>query len=71
MLRSTLFAFALAGVLAAAHPVWADPVSDHPQAEAAAGQEVAPPALASPLGRSSQPASAERPNDVPVGFGWG
>lgn len=72
MLRYTLSALALAGFLAAAHPVWAGPVSDHAQAEAsAAGQEVASPAPASPPGWSSQPASAEHLNDVPVGFGWG
>ena len=60
MLRSTLSALAFAGLLAAAHPVLADPVADHAQAEASAtGQEVAP------------PASVERLNDVPVGFGWG
>jgi hypothetical protein len=72
MVRSTVSALALARFLAAAHPVSADPASDHAQAEAsAAGQEVAPSAPASPLGWSSQPPSGERVNDVPVGFGWG
>ena len=72
MLRSALSTLALTGSLAAAHPVLADPVSDHAQAEAsAAGQVVAPSASASPLGWSSQPASNEHVNDVPIGFGWG
>jgi hypothetical protein len=70
MLRSALSALALAGLLAAAYPVLADPVLDHAQASAA-GQEVVPSAPASPLGLSSQPASGERVNEVPVGFGWG
>ncbi len=69
MLRSTLSALALAGFLAAAHPVLADFVSDHAQAEASAAGQVAPSAPASQLGWSSQPASAERVNDVPFGFG--
>jgi hypothetical protein len=34
MFRATLSALALAGILAAAHPVLADPVSDQAQAEA-------------------------------------
>jgi hypothetical protein len=71
MLRSTLSALALAGFLAAAHPVLADPASDHAQAEASATGQVVPSAPASPLSWSSQPASVERVNDVPVGFGWG
>jgi hypothetical protein len=65
-------ALALAGFLAAAHPVLANSVPDHAQTEAsAAEQEVAPSAPASPLGWSPQPVSVERLNDVPVGFGWG
>jgi hypothetical protein len=71
MLRSALSTLALAGSLAAAHPVLADPVSDHAQAEASAAGQVAPSASASPLGWSSQPASNEHVNDVPNGFGWG
>ena len=71
MLRSALSALALAGFLAAAHPVLADPKSDHVQAEASAAGQVAPSAPVSPLGWSSQPASNERVNDVPIGFGWG
>jgi hypothetical protein len=71
MLRSALSTLALAGFLAAAHPVLADPVSDHAQAEASAAGQVAPSESASPLGWWSQPASNEHVNDVPIGFGWG
>jgi hypothetical protein len=71
MFRSALSTLALAGFLAAAHPVLADPVPDHAQAEASGAGQVAPSASASRIGWSSQPASIEHVNDVPIGFGWG
>lgn len=71
MLRSTLSAFALAGFLAASHPVLAEPLSDDATAEASVAGQAAPSAPASTPEWSSQPANDERANDVPVGFGWG
>jgi hypothetical protein len=76
MLRSVLSAIAVAGILATAHPAFADPLaatpSDHTQA-AAAMELPAPPAPVSP--RSSDataPASPGLETDVvPIGLGWG
>jgi hypothetical protein len=61
MLRFTLTAVVLAGVLATAHAASPGPVAvptDHAQM---AGAEQSPPA----------PASAESGKEIPVGFGWG
>jgi hypothetical protein len=63
MLRVVLSTVAVVGVLAAAHPVFADPlaatVSDHAQAAAAESTSPAPAKVSSP----------EAP--APTGFGWG
>jgi hypothetical protein len=76
MFRLAFSAAVLAGVLATAHPVFADTfaatASDHAQVAAPAAQQSAPPAPA----RSSSSdvpasASAEGGKDIPVGFGWG
>ena len=67
MVRSILSAVALAGLIAVAHPAFADPLSatasDHAQPAAAAAQVPASPA----------PASSPRSLDstAPAGFGWG
>jgi hypothetical protein len=67
MLRSILSAVALAGLIAVAHPAFADPLAatpaDHAQPAAAATQQPAAPA----------PASSTRSLDgpAPAGFGWG
>jgi hypothetical protein len=67
MLRSILSAVALAGIIAAAQPAFADGVatttSEHAQPAAAAAQQSAPPAAA------SSPRSLDAP--APAGFGWG
>ena len=83
MLRLTSFAIALAGVLAATQPVFADPLAvaaaDHTQVAAPALEQRA---LSAPVGSSSMPAwssssDAQAPTDaglgknIPVGFGWG
>ena len=66
MLRSVLYAIALAAILATAHPVSADPLAamacDHTQATAAATEPPASPVAASPR-------SLDAP--APAGFGWG
>jgi hypothetical protein len=65
MLRLTLSAVALAGVLVTTHPGFADPLpaatADYVQAAAAAERPTPSPAAWSP---SSDPMA-------PVGFGWG
>jgi hypothetical protein len=78
MLRSFISGVALAGVLAAAHPSFAEPLaapaSDQAQATAPATEQPAPPALAQPSSSDATPrASAWPPHKdiVPVGFGWG
>jgi hypothetical protein len=67
MLRSTLSAVAIAGLIAIAHPAFADSISataaDHAQPAAAATQQPASPAPA------SSPRSFDAP--APAGFGWG
>ena len=67
MFRSILSAVALAGLIAVAHPAFADPLaataSDHAQPAAAATQQPASPAPATPLRSLDSPA--------PAGFGWG
>jgi hypothetical protein len=67
MLRSVLSAVALAGLIAIAHPAFADSISatasDHAQPAAAATQQPASPAAA------SSPRSLDAP--APAGFGWG
>jgi hypothetical protein len=76
MSRFVLTAFALAGLLAAAHPAFTDPVaataSDHVQAAPAREQApIAAPAW-SPPSDASVPASASFGKGItPVGFGWG
>ena len=66
MLRSILSSVVLAGVLATAQPVFADPLAapapDHAQAAAATMEQPAP--LPTPA------TNAERGN-APAGFGWG
>ena len=77
MLRSVLFAVGLVGVVAAAHPVLADPVAaampDHAQV---AAPVTAQPALPAPARSPSPDAAAPEngaggKNIVAVGFGWG
>jgi hypothetical protein len=75
MLRSVLFAVALAGVLAVTHPVFADPLAattpDHAQATAPATEQ---PAAQAPAWSSSPdaPTSAGFGKNIAiVGFGWG
>jgi hypothetical protein len=75
MSRFVLTAFALAGLLAAAHPAFTDPVaptaSDHAQA-AAPAREQAPIAGPAWSPSSDAPASASFGKGItPVGFGWG
>jgi hypothetical protein len=74
MLRSVLATIALAGVLAADHPVFADPppaTASDAQAVAPAAAQVASPAPASlPLLDVTAPANAEL-DKAPAGFGWG
>jgi hypothetical protein len=76
MFRLIFSAVALAGVLATAHPAFADPVavraSEQAQAAAPAPDNAAPPAPVSSTSGAAAPASAGRDgNAVPVGFGWG
>jgi hypothetical protein len=74
MLRSVRFAVALAGALAATHPVFADPLAattDHTQATAPATEQ---PAAQAPAWSSSPDAPASAgfgKNIATVGFGWG
>jgi hypothetical protein len=67
MLRSVLSAVALAGLMAVAHPAFADSMSataaDRAQPAAAATQQ---PALPAP---ATSPRSLDAP--APAGFGWG
>jgi hypothetical protein len=75
MLRFALSAVALAGVLAVAQPVSADPLaataSDHAQAAAATIEQPASPAPA--WSSSDAPATSAElgKNNAPAGFGWG
>jgi hypothetical protein len=78
MFRFAFSAVVLAGVLATAHPVFADTftatASDHVQVAAPAAEQAAP--LAPARSSSSDApapasASAEGGKDIPVGFGWG
>jgi hypothetical protein len=78
MLRSFISAVALAGVLAAAHPSFAESPAatapDHAQATVPATEQPAPPVLAQPSSSDATArASAWPPHKdiVPVGFGWG
>jgi hypothetical protein len=78
MLRSFISAVALAGVLAAAHPSFAETLaataSDQAQAAAPATEQPAPPAVVQPSSSDATArASAWPPHKdiVPVGFGWG
>jgi hypothetical protein len=64
MLRSILSAVALAGVIAAAHPAFADAV-------AATASEHAQPAAATQQPAVPVPASSLRSLEAPAGFGWG
>jgi hypothetical protein len=74
MFRSVISAIALAGILAVAHPVLADPVaataSDHAQAAVTATPQPASTTSAPSLPDVTVPADA-RPGKAPVGFGWG
>jgi hypothetical protein len=67
MLRSILSAVAIAGLIAIAHPAFADPLaataSDHAQPAAAAMEQPASPAAATSARSLDAPA--------PAGFGWG
>lgn len=76
MLRKVLYAVTLYGVLAAAHPVFADPlasaVAEHAQAVPPATEQTA--STADALSSSSAvtaPARNQSQEDAPVGFGWG
>jgi len=77
MLRFVLSAVALAGVLAAAQPAFADLLAatapDQVKATAAAKAQPAPPAPASSSSSDENaPARAGFGKDIiPVGFGWG
>jgi hypothetical protein len=77
MFRIVLSAVALAGVLAAVHPAFADPVapteSDRVHVVTLATEQPAPPAAArSSAPEATAPASAGFGKDVvPVGIGWG
>ena len=67
MLRSIFSAVAIAGLIAVAHPAFADPLAatpaEHAQPAAAATQQPTSPA---PV---SSPRSLDAP--APAGFGWG
>jgi hypothetical protein len=77
MFRFALSAVALAGVLVAAQPSFADPLaataSDHVQAAAPATEQLVPPVPArTPPSDARAPANAGRGKDIIfVGFGWG
>jgi hypothetical protein len=77
MFRSLLSAVALIGVLAAAHPSFADPACsaacDHARAAAPAMEQTAsPPPATAATSDASAPVSAGLGKDiVAVGFGWG
>jgi hypothetical protein len=78
MFRSFISAVALAGVLAATQPSFADPLaataSEQAQAAAPATEQPAPPALAQPSSSDATPRPSAWPphkDIVPVGFGWG
>ena len=64
MLRLVLSAAALAGVLAAARPAFADPVT-------ATATDHAQPAAATTEQPASLPAVNAERGKAPVGFGWG
>jgi hypothetical protein len=77
MLRFALSAIALAGVLATAHPAFADPLAatpcDHAEVAAAGAERTAAPQPARPSSTDAKaPANTGIGKDVvPVGFGWG
>jgi hypothetical protein len=77
MFRIALSAVALAGVLATAQPIFADPLaataSDHTQAAASATKQLAPPVPAAAAASDAlAPANTGRGKDIIfVGFGWG
>jgi hypothetical protein len=73
MLRFTLSAVALVGVLATAHPIFADPLAatapDHAQAAAATEPTLLAPAWSSSDVTVPTPGSGR--SVAPAGFGWG
>jgi hypothetical protein len=69
MFRFVLSAVALAGVLATAHPVFADRVAADPAQAAAAVTQQAPVSLWS--SDATAPATGLGKNVAPAGFGWG
>jgi hypothetical protein len=75
MLRFALSAVALAGVLAMAQPIYADPLaalaSDHAQAAAAAIEQPMSPAPAWPSSSDAPAAADGLGKNAPAGFGWG
>jgi hypothetical protein len=75
MLRSILFAAGLAGILAMARPVLADPPSaaqpDHAQVAAFASEQAASPAAASSSNQAAPASAGLGKGIITVGFGWG
>ena len=76
MLRKVLYAVTLGGVLAAAHPVFADPLAsgaaEHAEATVPATKQTASAAHAlSPSSTVTAPATDQSQEHAPVGFGWG
>lgn len=75
MPRFVLSVVALVGVLATAHPTFGDSptatASDRANAAAPATQPVALAPARSSSSDTGVPASVERGNAIPVGFGWG
>ncbi len=76
MLRFVLSAVALAGILATANPVFADPVAaaapERVQTAAPATEQVSPPAPALSSSDVKAPTGDSLGKGiVPVGFGWG
>jgi hypothetical protein len=75
MFRLSLSAVVLAGVLATAHPVLADPLvataaSDHAQTAASATEQPIPAPASSSSPDVAAPANAGL-GEAPAGFGWG
>jgi hypothetical protein len=75
MFRNVLYAVALGGVLAAAHPVFADPLAsaaaEHAQAASATKQTASTAHALPSTSTVTAPARNQSQEDAPVGFGWG
>jgi hypothetical protein len=74
MLRIVLSAVVLAGILATAHPVLADPLAttaSDPVLDAASATERPVPAPASFPSPDAPASENAGPGNAPVGFGWG